>query len=104
MPFAGIAICGTCAGRVLYVKGSGVLALRSANLELAVRNFSLAVQINPSDVNLLLLAHALRQTGQAGEAGRVEAQAQKISSNFTQVQEAVAGFLALAGIEPHQSS
>ena len=84
--------------------GSGVLALRSANLELAVRNFSLAVQINPSDVNLLLLAHALRQTGQAGEAGRVEAQAQKISSNFTQVQEAVAGFLALAGIEPHQSS
>ena len=84
--------------------GSGVLALRSANLELAVRNFSLAVQINPSDVNLLLLAHALRQTGQAGEAGRVEAQAQKISSNFTQVQEAVARFLALAGIEPHQSS
>jgi protein O-mannosyl-transferase len=84
--------------------GSGVLALRSANLELAVRDFSLAVQINPSDVNLLLLAHALRESGQAAEAGRVEAQAQKASSNFTEVQQAVAGFLALAGIEPHQSS
>ncbi|MGA9472915.1 MAG: tetratricopeptide repeat protein [Terriglobales bacterium] len=84
--------------------GSGLLALRSANLEQAVRDFSLAVQINPSDVNLLLLAHALRQSGQAAEARRVEAQAQKTSSNFTQVQEAVAGFLALAGIEPHQSS
>lgn len=82
--------------------GSGVLALRSANPELAVRNFSLAVQVNASDVNLLLLAHALRQSGQAREAGPVETQAQKISSNFIRTQEAVAGFLALAGIEPQQ--
>lgn len=84
--------------------GSGVLALRSANLELAVRNFSLAAQVNASDVNLLLLAHALRQSGQAGEAGRIETQAQKTSSNFTQAQEAAAGFLAMAGIAPQQSS
>ena len=84
--------------------GSGALALHALDFKLAVKDFSLAAQVNATDVNLLLLAQALRQSGQAVEANRVEAQAQRVSSNFAQTQRAVAEFLALAGIDIRQSS
>jgi len=84
--------------------GSGALALHALDFKLAVKDFSLAAQVNPNDVNLLLLAQALRQSGQGAEAARIEAQAQKVSANFAQTQQAVAGFLALVGIDTRQSS
>lgn len=80
--------------------GSGVLALRSGDFKLAVERFSLAAQVSSSDVNLLLLAQALRHTGQFAEADRAEAKAQKGSPDLSQAREAVTGFLALAGIQP----
>lgn len=84
--------------------GSGALALHALDFKLAVKDFSLAAQVNPNDVNLLLLAQAFRQSGQAAEADQAEAQARNVSSNFAQTQQAVAGFLALAGIDTRQSS
>ena len=80
--------------------GSGILALRGGEFKLAAERFSLAARVNPSDVNLLLLAQALRHTGAPAEAERAEAQARTISPNLTDAEEAVAGFLNLAGIKP----
>ena len=80
--------------------GSGVLALRSGDLTLAVERFSLAAQVNSSDVNLLLFAQALRRSGQTAEAERAEAQARSISANLPDAKRAVAAFLDLAGLKP----
>ena len=79
--------------------GSGVLALRSGDFRLAVERFLLAAQVNPSDVNFLLLAQALHRSGQTAEGERAEAQARSISANFTEAKQAVAAFLDFAGLK-----
>ncbi len=80
--------------------GSGALALRAGNFSGAVTQFAEAAKVAPNDVNFLLLAQALRRSGQAADADRAVAQAQKISSNLPEAQVAATGFLALAGVEP----
>jgi len=80
--------------------GSGLLGLRSGDLTSAVAEFSHAAKVSPSDVNFLLLAQALRRSGQPTEAGQVLAQAQKISTDLTQAQVTAADYLALVGLKP----
>ncbi len=79
---------------------SGLLALRAGDSNLAIAYFGHAAKINPNDVNLLLLAQALDRGGRTADAGRVLAQARKVSADFAQSQQAVAQFLALAEIKP----
>jgi tetratricopeptide (TPR) repeat protein len=81
--------------------GHGLLALRSQNFKQAVTDFTQVVQGDPSDVNLLLLAEALREDGQDDKAVRAEMDAQKVSANLIQARQGVEGFLGLAEIKPH---
>jgi Flp pilus assembly protein TadD len=78
--------------------GSGALALRAGDFRQAVAQLSQAANLVPNDVNFLLLAQALRKSGQATDAARAVASAQKVSSNFAAAQSAAGGFLALAGV------
>jgi tetratricopeptide (TPR) repeat protein len=79
--------------------GSGALDLRSGDAGGAAAKFARATKVAPSDVNLLLLAEALRSGGQAAEADRAMATAQKVSANFPGAQLAANGFLAMAGVK-----
>jgi tetratricopeptide (TPR) repeat protein len=80
--------------------GSGLLALRSGDLSRAVAELSQAAKGQPSDVNSLLLAQALRRSDQRAEADRALVQARKISANLSQAQATVADYLALVGLRP----
>ena len=80
--------------------GSGVLALRQGHFDVAVAQLAHAAKIDPSDVNFLLLAQALRRAGRAAEADSVSMQAQKISSDLSQAQITAGQFLSLAGLNP----
>lgn len=79
---------------------SGLLALRAGDVSRAIAYFGRATEVDPNDVNLLLLAEALGRSGQSADARRVLAQARKASADFGQSQRAVAQFLALAEIKP----
>ena len=77
--------------------GSGLLALRQEQPDAAVRQLAHAVKIDPSDVNLLLYAQALRRAGRPAEAGFASAEARKISPDLSQAQIAAGQFLSVAG-------
>ena len=79
---------------------SGLLALQSGDISLAVARFSHGTDVEPKDVNFLLLAQALDRSGQADDARKAKAQAQKLSANLAESQHAVAQFLALANMKP----
>jgi tetratricopeptide (TPR) repeat protein len=80
--------------------GSGILAMRQGESELAVTQLAHAVKIDPSDVNVLLLAQALRRAGHAEQADSAEVEVQKISSDPRQAQIEAGQFLSFAGLKP----
>jgi protein O-mannosyl-transferase len=84
----------------MALMGAGVLALRQGQSDLAVSHLMHAVTVQPSDVNVLLLAQALRRAGRAAEADSAWAQVQKISPNPSQAQLETVQFLSLAGLKP----
>ncbi len=84
----------------IALMGSGLLALRQGHSEVAVTQLAHAVKVDPSDVNVLLYAQALRRDGRAAEADSVSAQAQKISPDLSQAQTAAGQFLSFAGLKP----
>ena len=77
--------------------GSGLVALRQGQADVAVVQFARAVKIEPSAVNYLLLAQALRRANRLAEANSALAQAQKISPDLAQAQIVAAQFLSVAG-------
>jgi tetratricopeptide (TPR) repeat protein len=80
--------------------GSGILALRREQPDVAVAQFTHAVKVDPIDVNFLLLGQALRRAGRPAEADSASAQAQRISPDFAQAQIAAGQFLSIAGLKP----
>jgi len=80
--------------------GSGLLAERDGDFAFAVAQISRAVKVEPSDVNYLLLAQALRRAGRVAEAEEALAQAQRISHDLAQAQQDAARVMASAGIKP----
>jgi protein O-mannosyl-transferase len=80
--------------------GSGILALRQEQPDVAVTQLAHAVKIDPNDVNFLLFAQALRRAGRSTEADSAITQAQKTSSDLTQAQIAAGQFLSFAGLKP----
>ena len=84
----------------LALIGSGLVALRQAQDDLAVVQFDHATKVEPSAVNYLLLAQALRRAGRPAEAASAWAQAQKISPDLAQAQIVAAQYLSLAGLKP----
>jgi tetratricopeptide (TPR) repeat protein len=80
--------------------GTGLLALRQGESDLAVTQFFHAVKVDPSDANVLLYAQALRRDGRTAEADSALAQVQKISSDLGQAQFDAGQFLSFAGLKP----
>jgi tetratricopeptide (TPR) repeat protein len=78
--------------------GSGVVALRQGQSDLAVTQFTRAVKVDPSDVSFLLLAQALRRDGHPHEADSAVAEARKISPDLGESQKAAAQLLSVAGV------
>ena len=69
--------------------GLALLAQKTGQFGDAVRNFSRAAELEPSDVAYLLLAQALQQNGQARDAQAAFDAAQRISPDFDRAQKAV---------------
>jgi protein O-mannosyl-transferase len=84
----------------MALMGSGVLALRQGQADLAVARLMHAVKVEPNDVNVLLFAQALRRAGRTDEADSAVAQVQKISSDPVQAQIAARQILSFAGLKP----
>src|SRR5258706_7364754 len=66
--------------------GSGILALRQEQPDVAVTQLAHAVKTDPNDVNFLLFAQALRRAGRPAEADSISAQVRKISPDLDQAQ------------------
>jgi protein O-mannosyl-transferase len=73
--------------------GMGLLSQDEGNLPEAIRDFSQAVSIQPTDVHYLLLARALEQSGRFQEAQAARAEAARISTDLSQAQQSVAELL-----------
>jgi protein O-mannosyl-transferase len=84
----------------MALMGSGLLALRQGKSELAVTQLMHASKVEPNDVNVLLLAQALRRAGHAEQASSAEAEVQKISSDPGQAQMEAGQWLSFAGLKP----
>ena len=82
----------------LALIGSGLLAERSGDLTTTLALIARALNIERSDVNLLLFAQALRRVGRLTEAQASEQEARRVSSDFAQAQKSAAEQLASAGI------
>jgi protein O-mannosyl-transferase len=84
----------------LALIGSGLVAMRQGQDDLALVQFAHAVKVAPSAVNYLLLAQALRRAGRIPESNSALAQAHKISPDLAQAQIVAAQFLSFAGLKP----
>jgi tetratricopeptide (TPR) repeat protein len=69
----------------------GIVTQLSGDPGAAVQALSRAVKLQPSDVGYLLLARALRQTGQNSQAQSAEAEAQRLSRDFPAAERGVDG-------------
>jgi tetratricopeptide (TPR) repeat protein len=69
--------------------GLGLLAQKSGNLSEAAREYERAAAIQPTALNYLLLAQALRRSGHAAEAQAAYQSAQQLSPDLTQTQQMV---------------
>src|ERR1700676_1617054 len=84
----------------MALMGSGVLALRQGQSELAVTQLMHAAKVEPNDLSVLLLAQALRRAGHAEQADSAEAEVQKISSDPGQAYLEAGRWLSFAGLKP----
>jgi tetratricopeptide (TPR) repeat protein len=73
--------------------GLGLIAERSGDLAEAVRQYSDAMRVQPTDVGFLLLAHALRQQGHADEANTISERVARFSPNLPDAQKEVESLL-----------
>ena len=74
--------------------GTGLIAQKSGNLELAIRQYTKAVSIKPSDLGYALLGRAFEQSGRASDATTAYDQAQKLSPDMETTRATVNHFLA----------
>ncbi len=73
--------------------GLGLIAYRGSDFSGAAEFFSRAVSVDPSDLDYLLLATALQQSGRQAEASAAYQQAQRVSADWTQAQNKAHWFL-----------
>jgi tetratricopeptide (TPR) repeat protein len=83
----------------IALMGAGVLALREGHYDVAVNQLMQAAQVDSSDVDVLLLAQALRRAGRPAEADSFRAQVWKISQDPNRAELAAQQLLAFAGLK-----
>jgi protein O-mannosyl-transferase len=74
--------------------GTGLISQKNGNLELAIRQYTKAVAITPSDLGYALLGRAFEQSGRPSDANTAYQQAQRLSPNMAGTRSAVAHLLA----------
>jgi tetratricopeptide (TPR) repeat protein len=74
--------------------GLGLLAEKAGASDEAAKNYSQAVELEPSDVSYLLLSRALQRSGQESASRSALEAAQRISPDFDHAQQAVRDLLA----------
>ena len=74
--------------------GLGVVAQKTGQFDEAVRDYSRAVELEPSDVGYLLLARALEQSGLSSASKSAVESAQRISPDLDHAQQSVQELLA----------
>jgi protein O-mannosyl-transferase len=79
--------------------GSGLLAMREEQFDLALTQLMHAAKVEPNDLNVLLFAQALRRVGNEKGADSMEAQVQKISSDPKQAKLDAEQWLGFVGLK-----
>jgi protein O-mannosyl-transferase len=74
--------------------GLGLIAQENGDMTEAIRQYSRAVAVQPTDVGYLLLAQALRQEGRLDEATAISERVARFSPNLAEAQKAVESFLS----------
>jgi tetratricopeptide (TPR) repeat protein len=75
--------------------GLGLIAQKNGDLPEAVRQYSLAVAVQPTDVGFLLLAQAMQQAGRSDEANSISEHAARVSPNLVEAQKKMQSLLSL---------
>jgi tetratricopeptide (TPR) repeat protein len=74
--------------------GSGLIAQKSGNLDLAIRQYTRAMSLKPSDLGYTLLGRAFEQSGRTSEANAAYDTARKLSADEQSTRLAVDHMLA----------
>ena len=74
--------------------GLGLIAQENSDLTEAIRQYSRAAAVQPTDVGYLLLAQALRQQGRLDEATAISERVARLSPNPAEAQKTVESFLS----------
>jgi tetratricopeptide (TPR) repeat protein len=74
--------------------GLGLIAQENGDRTEAIRQYSRAVAVQPTDVGYLLLAQALRQEGRLDEATAISERVARFSPNLAEAQKTVESFLS----------
>ncbi|MFZ3263599.1 MAG: tetratricopeptide repeat protein [Terriglobales bacterium] len=74
--------------------GLGLIAQKNADLPEAVRHYSLAMAVEPTDVGYLLLAQALQKEGRSGEANALRERVARLSPNLAEAEKEAQALLA----------
>ena len=74
--------------RTTAMIGLGLIAQKNGDLAEAVRQYSRAMSVQPTDFGYLLLAQALRQEGRSEEANAISERVARLSPNLPEAQKA----------------
>jgi protein O-mannosyl-transferase len=74
--------------------GLGLIAQENNDIAEAIRQYSRAAAVQPTDVGYLLLAQALRQDGRLDEATAISERVARLSPNLAEAQKTVESFLS----------
>jgi tetratricopeptide (TPR) repeat protein len=74
--------------------GSGLIAQKTGNLDLAISRYTKAISIQPSDLSFILLGRAFERSGRTSDANAAYATAEKISSDIQSTRSAADHLLA----------
>jgi Flp pilus assembly protein TadD len=73
--------------------GLGLIAQKNGDLAEAVRQYSHAMSVQPTDVGFLLLARALQQEGRLDEANAISERVARLSPNLPEAQKTAESLL-----------
>ncbi len=80
--------------RPMAMIGLGLIAQKNGDPAEAVRQYSRAMSVQPTDVGFLLLAHALQQEGRSDEADAILARVARSSPNLAEAQATAESLLS----------
>ena len=80
--------------------GLGLIAQKNGDLPEAIRQYSHAMAVQPTDVGYLLLARALQQAGRLDEAKAIFERVARLSLNLPDAEKAAESLLTSGSSSP----